>query len=206
MPLLTALFGTALLMGLGLSLVLMGSAETTLARRDRDGRSLARAARAAATLAVADLRALPSWAGVLQPGSPPELSAAAGRLAPGTLAPGVSWGGTLDLRALTSRVQADTDADGVPGDPSTWRLYGAADLASLVSGALGLPCFLVVWVADDRVDGDGDPSADTNGIIVVRGAAFGPGEGEAVVTLTVSREPVAGGPDVVRILTIRPGG
>jgi hypothetical protein len=205
-PLLTALFGTALLMGLGVSLVLMGSAETTLARRDRDARALARAARAVATLAIADLRALPSWTGVLQAGSPPELSAVPGRLAPATLFPVLPWGGVIDLGAVTSRVQAGTDANPAPGDPSRWRLYGAASLAALVPDARGHPCFLAVWVADDPVDGDGDPTVDNNGVIVVRGAAFGPGEGEAVVSLTVLREAVAGGPDVVRILTIRPGG
>jgi hypothetical protein len=205
--LLTALFATALLMGLGLSLVLMGSAETTLARRDRDARSLSRAARAVATLAVADLRALPSWSGVLASGSQPELSAVPGRLAPPTLTPALPWGGTLDLRAVTARTQAAIDASAIPGEPSRWRLYGAASLASLVPDAVGgMPCFLAVWVADDAVDGDGDPSADTNGVLLVRGAAFGPGEGEAVVLLTVSREVVLGGPAVVRILTIRPGG
>lgn len=207
MPLLTALFGTALLMGLGLSLVLMGSAETTLARRDRDARSLARAARGVALVAVADLRALPSWAGVLQPGSPPELSAGPGRLAPVTLSPVLPWGGLIDLRAVTSRVQAATDADPAPGDPSRWRLYGAASLVSLVPDAAGEhPAFLAVWVADDPVDGDGDPTSDNNGVILVRGAAFGPGEGEAVISLTVSREAADGGPDVVRVLTVRPGG
>ena len=70
----------------------------------------------------------------------------------------------------------------------------------------GNPAFLAVWVADDAVDGDGDPSADKNGVILVRGAAFGPGEGEAFVTLTVSRDPAAGNPAFVRILAIRPGG
>ena len=207
MPLLTALFATALLMGLGLSLVLMGSAETTLARRDRDARSLARAARAIATMAVADLRALPSWTAVLQAGSSPELSAVPGRLTPATLSPALPWGGAIDLRAATSRVQATTDANPLSGDPSRWRLFGAASLVALVPDAAGgTPCFLAVWVADDGVDGDGDPSADSNGVIWVRGAAFGPGEGEAVVSLAVSREAAAGGPDVVRILTIRPGG
>ena len=206
MPLLTALFGTAMLMGLGLSLVLMASAETTLAGRDRDARSLARAANAAATLAVADLRAMPSWAGVLQPGSSPELSAVPGRLAPATLTPVLPWGGALDLRALTSRIQAGSDADAVPGDPARWRLYGASALVSVVPDAAGgNPCFLAVWVADDPVDGDGDPSADTNGVILVRAAAFGPGAGEAFVTLTLGRDPPAGAPAIVRILTIRPG-
>lgn len=203
MPLLLALFGMAMLMGLGLSLVYMGSAETTLARRDYDARSLARAAHGAATLAVADLRALPSWAAVLQPGSPPELSALPGRLAPATLAPALPWGGALDLRAVTARIQAATDGDTVP---AAWRLYGAASLVSVVpDAARGSPCFLAVWVADDQADGDGDPSADNNGVILVRGAAFGPGEGEAFVTLAVSRQPGPDGPDLVQILAIRPG-
>jgi hypothetical protein len=206
-PLLTALFGTAMIMGLGLSLVLMGSAETTLARRDRDARSLARAASAAATLAVADLRALPSWAAILQPGTPPELSATPGRLAPATMTPVRPWGGVMDLRGVSLRIQAGTDADALPGDPARWRLYGAASLASVVpADAGGNSSFLAVWVADDAVDGDGDPSADKNGVILVRGAAFGPGEGEAFVTLTISRDPAAGNPAFVRILTIRPGG
>ena len=125
MPLLTALFGTAMIMGLGLSLVLLGSAETTLARRDRDARSLARAAGAAATLAVADLRALPSWAAILQPGIPPELSAMPGRLAPATMTPVRPWGGVMDLRAVSLRIQAGTRSRCPPGRPSemaaVWR-------------------------------------------------------------------------------------
>ena len=129
-----------------------------------------------------------------------------GRLAPGTLSPVLPWGGVLDLRAVTSRVQAGADSDAVPGDRSIWRLYGATSLASLVPEAVGgSPCFLAVWVADNPVDGDGDPSADTNGMLLLRAAAFGPGEGEAITTVTVSREANGGGPAIVRILTIRPG-
>ena len=66
MALMTALFATLLLMGLGLSILLLGSAETALAFRDRDSRALGYAARAAANAAAADLRALPSWAAVAQ--------------------------------------------------------------------------------------------------------------------------------------------
>jgi hypothetical protein len=205
--LLTALFATAMLMALGVSLVLMGSAETTLARRDRDARMLAHASRAAATLAVADLRAAPSWAAVLAPGADPLVSATPGRLLPGTSSVALPWGGSLDLRALTSRVQAEGNAAGVPGEPSEWRLYGAAILAAVVPEAAERnPCFMAVWVADDPVDGDGNPAADNNGILLLRAAAFGPGEGEAITTATVSREAPGGGPPVVRILAIRPGG
>src|SRR5437870_2413309 len=107
MALLTALFATALLMGLGLSILLLGSAETSLASRDRDSRALAHAARAAASVAAADLRALPSWVVVATPGATAEVSASPGQLIDSTLTPTVPWGGggVLDLRAVTARLQ-----------------------------------------------------------------------------------------------------
>src|SRR5687768_10840509 len=110
MALLTAVLTTALLMGLGLSVLLLGSAESTLASRDRDARALAFAARAAASVAIADLRALPSWASVGEPGVVPEVSATPARFVDSTLSPAAPWGGpALDLRALTVRLQAESD-------------------------------------------------------------------------------------------------
>ncbi len=111
MALLTALFATVLLMGLGLAVLLLGSAETILASRDRDARALGYASRAAAAVAAADLRALPSWALLVAPGVVPEVSATPGQFVDSTLAPAAPWGGpALDLRALTTRLQADSDA------------------------------------------------------------------------------------------------
>ena len=173
MALLTALFATALLMGLGLSVVLLGSAETTLASHDRDARALAYASKAAVAVAAADLRARPSWSALLAPGAVPEASASPGRFVDPTLAPAAPWNGDpLDLRALTGRLQADSDAvTSLGGDAPTWRLFEYGSLARLVPEASATsrnPYYLVVWVADDRGDGDGSPAADSNGIIVVR--------------------------------------
>jgi len=210
MALLTALFATALLMGLGLSVVLLGSAETTLASHDRDARALAYASKAAIAVAAADLRARPSWSALLAPGAVPEASASPGRFVDPTLAPAAPWNGDpLDLRALTGRLQADSDAvTSLGGDAPTWRLFEYGSLARLVPEASATsrnPYYLVVWVADDRGDGDGSPAADSNGIIVVRAVAYGPGEARSITEVSMSRQGVPGSPDLVRILTIRPG-
>jgi hypothetical protein len=134
MALLTALFATALLMGLGLSIVLLGSAETTLASHDRDARALAYASKAAIAVAAADLRARPSWSALLAPGAVPEASASPGRFVDPTLAPATPWNGDPpDLRALTGRLQADSDAvTSLGGDAPTWRLFEYGSLARLV--------------------------------------------------------------------------
>jgi hypothetical protein len=192
MALLTALFATALLMGLGLSILLLGSAETTLASRDREGRALGNAARAAASLATADLRALPSWVGVAAPGPVPEVSAITGQLVDSTLVPPAPWGGQpLDLRALTARLQAESDAAVSSGSALPWRLFSYGPLARLVpESGWQNPYYLIVWVADD------------GGNLVARSAAYGPGDGRSIIESSLIRE---SGTTRVRILTIRPG-
>jgi hypothetical protein len=193
MALLTALFATVLLMALGLAVALLGSAETILARHDRDARSLAYASRAAATVAAVDLGALPSWDDLFTAGSVPEVSASPGPFVDSTLTPDAPWGGpALDLRALTVRLQAETDAAAPSGGPApVWRLFEYGPLARLVPDAgFRNPCYLVVWVADE------------DGLVVTRVAAYGPDEGRSIVEVTMTR-PAA--PDPIRILTIRPG-
>lgn len=195
MALLTALFSTVLLMGLGLAILLLGSAETTLASHDRDARALGYASRAAAAVAAADLGALPSWAALGVPGVVPEVSATPGPFVDSTLAPAAPWGGSfLDLRALTTRLQADSDAAAPSGAPAApWRLFEYGSLARLVPAAASRnPYYLVVWVSDDH------------GIVVIRAMACGPSEGRAITELSVTRQVVQGAPDQFRVLTIRP--
>jgi len=192
MALLTSLFATALLMGLGLSILLLGSAETALAARDRESRALAYAARAGANIATADLRVLPSWAGVGAPGIVAEVSATAGQLVDSTLVPAAPWGGPrLDLRALTARLQAESDAVAPSGSAASWRLFSYGPMARLVpESGWQNPFYLVVWVADEGSN------------LVTRSVAYGPGDGRSITEASLVREPVTNG---VRILTIRPG-
>src|SRR5438045_2071387 len=141
MALLTALFASTLLMGLGLSLALLGSGEGTLAARARDAASAAYAARAAATLAFAELHLQPSWTVVLRPGAYPELSAAPAQIVDTTLMPTSPWGAALDLRALTTELQAETDAAGAPGDPIAWRLFAYGPMARVVAAGTWTPYY-----------------------------------------------------------------
>lgn len=202
MALLSALIATVLLMGLGVSIVLIGTVEGVLAAHDRAARALREASLAGAHLAIADLRVQPSWSAVLAAGIGP-VSAAPGRAIDTSLTPAAPWGGSsLDLRQLT--VEAASAADTGSGDPQLWRLYECGSLPGLVPGTAGTPFYLAVWVADDPADGDADPLVDANGILAVRAAAYGPGNGMAVIAVSLRKTGSPAGPAEVRVLTIRP--
>ena len=202
MALLFALIATVLLTGLGVSIVLMGTTETVLAAHDRTARALREASMAAVHLAVADLRAQPSWSAVLGAGTGP-LSAAPGRATDPTLTPAAPWGGPpLDLRQITVDVGAAADTGS--GDAQLWRLYEYGSLSGLIPGASTGPFYVAAWVADDPADGDGDPLLDANGIVSVRGVAFGPANMTAATAVSLRKTSPAAGPAGVRILTIRP--
>jgi hypothetical protein len=210
MALLTALFATTILMALGLSVALLGTADVTLAAHDREARGLTSASHAAATMAVADLHVLPSWSALIAAGLTADTSASPGRFVDSTLTPAAPWGGApLDLRALTMRLQAQSDAvASLGGDAPVWRLFEYGPVDRLVPGVrLASSYYLVAWVADDRADGDGDASTDSNGVVIIRAAALGPGSGRIDTEVSVFRQPAAaeGAPDSFRILTIRPG-
>ena len=203
MAVLSALFATVLLMGLGLSVALIGTTESTLAAQDRAARALRQASLAAAHLAIADLRLRPSWSAVLTAGSIAPLSAAPGTTVPASLTPSSPWDGSvLDLVQMTADVQAAADTGG--GDPQAWRLFASGRLDALVPDARAGPWYIAVWVADDLADHDGDPSIDSNGIISLRAVAFGPRQARVTTVVSVGKTPVPGGPDRVRVLTVRP--
>jgi hypothetical protein len=198
MALLTALFATALLMALGLSTLLLGSGETSLAYRDRDVRALAYASHAAATLAEADLLAMPasSWPLLGTAGAVTEMSAAPGSFVDSTLTPSAPWDGSpLDLRALTADLQQVSDAAAPSGGPAPpWRLLEYGPLRQLVPSAGSRnPYYLVVWVSDQA------------GVLAARAVAYGPGDGRSITEISVLRQTVPEGPDRLRVLTVRPG-
>jgi hypothetical protein len=84
-----------------------------------------------------------------------------------------------------------------------WALfsYGPLSAMSSESGALPSPDYVVVLVADDPAESDGDPSRDGEpgsgpgaGVILVRAEAFGPLEAHRVVQAAVARGRPAGPP------------
>ena len=202
MAVLSVILATTLLMGLGVSSVLLGTSEAVLAAHDRTARAMREASMAAVHLTVADLRRQPSWSAVLGAGVGP-VSALPGRLTEVSVTPVPPWGGPLlDLRQSTVDVQAAADTGS--GDPQIWRLYEFGPLSRVVPDASVPPLFVAAWVADDPADGDGDPLTDSNGILAVRAEALGPANSRAVTAVSIRKTALPGELAAVRILTIRP--
>ena len=177
MALLASLFATTMLACLGLSLVLLGSAETTLAAHDVRARTAAHAAEAVLSLAASELRARASWTAVLADGGP-DLCAEPGRFVDGSLTPPSPWdGSTLDLHALTVERQAAGDAQAPPGLGPVWRLFEYGPISRLVpSESRRHVSYVVVWAADGR-----------DGVVLLHATALGPGGSRAGVEMAVGR-------------------
>jgi hypothetical protein len=177
--LLTALFATTLLTALGMTVLLLGSAESTLAANDREADAAFQAARGGAALAVAELRAMPSWSGVT------------GTFVDSTLTPSPPWAGpAIDLSSVTSGLQADTVSNARGGVPvPVWRLFEYGPINRLIPAELRRhPYYLVVWVADSR------------GVLLVHSTALGAGGTTASVDVALNRSSEG----VPRLLSFRP--
>jgi hypothetical protein len=177
--LITSLFATALLACLGMSLVLLGSAEATLAGHDVQAQAAGHAAHAALALASSELRALPSWTGVVLPGAP-DICATPGRFVDDSL-PRAPWDGSaIDLHALTLKRQADSDAAAPPGvAPPVWRLFEYGPISRIVpSDAHRHPHYVVVWAADGR-----------EGTVRLHATALGPSGTMSSLDASVARLP-----------------
>jgi hypothetical protein len=196
MAVLFALVATTLLTAIAAAIALLGIEESMLAGSQRTAMSLRHASMGALHLAIADLRRTADWSVALNAGGVTQLSVLPSRFADSSLTPALPWGGSLDLAAMTARLQSAADAAAAAGDPQTWRLFAYGPLERNAPGIVRAPWYLAVWIADDRADSDGDPLRDANGIVSLRSVAIGPFEAIAVVEASLSH---------TRILTIRPG-
>ena len=157
-----------LLMACGYGLVTLGTVEQRLAFNHHAGSGAAQAADAAVERALADLVALTDFTPVLA-------GASVSSFRSGGPMPVLPDGTVGSLAVMTNEVQAITDADAAwGGDRPRWTLYAFGPINDL-AGAAGPVAkeYLVTWVADDRADGDNDPAADTNGLVMVLGRAYG---------------------------------
>jgi hypothetical protein len=171
----------ALLIGaIAAALVTLTTTETLIAASYRHGQEASYGAEAALERALHDLATMADWSPAL---SAPPTNITSG-FDDGEVAPRAPDGRTLDLVRLTAerqRVSDEHDGPAVFGaDSPQWRLYAHASVRALLASpeaapALNLPLYLVVWVADDESDGDGDPAVDSNGRILVCAMAFGAG-------------------------------
>ena len=190
--LLLALLVTTIVAVLGGALTLLVTSETLTSASYRTAQEAFYAADSGVGVVASELRQLAGWSAVLR--APP------GNLTSGfddgEMMPRAPDGTTLDLEQLTRAVQADSQARfgglGFDADVPVWRLYAHARLDRLLPGAPAIPAYVVVWVADDVDDGDGDAEHDANRVIMIRSVAFGLRGACRTIEATLARAIVAG--------------
>ena len=167
--LLTAVMITSLVAALAASLTFVVVTESRVARNHQSGQSGAYGAAAGVERLIGELRRLPAWQQV------PSTSSSSARFDDGWGVPTLPDGTSLDLGRLTATRQAASDIFYPPGaNRPVWNLYAHASLARISGTDPRVPGpYIVVWVADDADETDGDPSRDSNEILLVRAEAFG---------------------------------
>jgi hypothetical protein len=180
-----ALMVTALVATLGAALVFVVTADSLVDANHRASQQGLYAADAGLERAIGELRRLSSWQLVPAPGG----GSASVDFNDGALAPRLSDGRTLDLARLTTERQTESDlVYPAASDRPVWRLFGHASLNRMIAEARPALPYVVVWVADDPDDRDGDPGRDSNDILIVRSCAFGVRGARRAVEATVFRD------------------
>ena len=172
-------------------LVTLTTTETLIAASYRHAQEASYGAEAALERALHDLAAIPDWSHAW--------SRAAGQRH--VASTWTRWrrvrpdGRRSTWRALTAERQRESDDSDGPAmfgaDNPQWRLFAHAADTALCLHHLGrtahLPLYLVVWVADDESDGDGDPARDATGECWFMREAFGVGGARRAVEAGVAR-------------------
>jgi len=183
-----ALLLTILLALLGAGLLTLAGTETSIAASYRNGQEASYGAEAALERALTDLGVAADWTTVLA--APP--GSVVSTFDDGQASVRLADGRVVSLAALTMERQRESDGEAGPAaygaDSPRWRLFAHASIQDLVPApASGAPLYLVVWVADDGVDGDGDPWRDANGRIHVHAEAFGSSGARRGVAAVIER-------------------
>lgn len=179
-----ALMVTMLLSVLGGALVLLLNTETQISSHHRTAQDALYAAEAGLERLAGALRRTGDWSVVLASGCAGPTAALCDVASPARAGDGT----LLDLVALTAARQSDNAARYGSRGP-VWSLCAYAPVGRLLSlGPSPSPSYVVVWVADDVDDPDGDPLRDTNGVVVVRAEAFGTVGARRAVQVTVVRD------------------
>ena len=204
--LLAALIVMAIVAAMGLGLALTASLEPAAAANFEANRAARLAAEAGIAVAVHELAGMADWNAALAG------AAASTVLAGGAITVDLPDGSSAGLDELTARATcgrpgpcSDSDRRAFtaarpwgPNNPQ-WRVFGHTRLDRLVPQGDGLPpVVIVVWVADDPAELDGDPLTDSGVgpsgewrpggcVLAVRAEAFGPRFSHATQLATVAR-------------------
>jgi Tfp pilus assembly protein PilX len=204
--LLIALMCLMLMTGLGLALVLTTSTETLITGNFKHGSEGMYAADAGVERVMQDLLTVPDWNAVLagQVTSPFIDGPASGvrTMADGTTLNLAEATNMINCRKVTtcSTTEMNTSTEERPWsvDNPRWTLYAYGPLGNMLTGTLAATInsqmYVVVWVADDPSENDGNPLQDGNaqtnpgsGVLAMRAEAFGPNGTHRVIEATVAR-------------------
>jgi hypothetical protein len=191
--LILALVTSGLLAALGMSVLVTADVERQVAANASFSSQALAAAEAAVERELIDLRHADDWTPFLD-GT--ERSSFVGQ----SRQPTLPAGGVLDLDAVTVDLQSERRQGWSGANAPVWRLVAWGPLSGLATnGTIDSLQYLATWLADDPSETDDDPRADSNGVVIVRGEARGPGGSRRVVEATVSRA----GPAAVRVTAWR---
>ncbi len=190
-----ALVITMLLAVLGAGMLTLTSTETMIAASYRHAQEASYGAEAALERAMSDLAAIADWTVVI---ATPNVMSSLNDAASSVRLPD---GRTVSLAVLSAERQRESDDSAGPAmyraDNPQWRLFAHAPVETLLPPpATAPPLYLLVWVADDGSDGDGDPARDSNGRVIVHAEALGSGGARRGVEAAVARS----GNGVLRVL------
>jgi len=181
--LIIAMMVTMLLTALGIALVMLTTTETQITMNFRNGQEALYAADAGVERVVQDLLMVPRWNDLLN-----------GTVTSGfvdtTMTPRLpDYGDVINLTTGTAQLQQETDSQNLwgPNNP-VWRLYAWGRVTNLLpTDTIDSYMYIAVWVADDPSEIDGNPLADTNGVLTLHSEAYGMGGTRKVIEITVAR-------------------
>ena len=195
--LLMALVTAALVTAVATTMVMSSSTDLVITGNTRASMEAMYAAEAAGQRAIGELATIGDWSTVLA-APPGNVTATFDEGETMVRAPD---GRSLSVPVLTAARQtasAVTYGPGFGADSPVWRLFGHADIRALLPpGVTSPPAYVLIHVADDGGDGDGDPERDANGQLIVYAEAYGVSGAHRAVELAVSRVT----PGTIRVLS-----
>jgi hypothetical protein len=192
--LIIALMSMMLLTALAAAVVMVTNTETMISANHRNSQEALYAADAAVERIVQDLLMTPRWNDVLA-GTVQSSFIDGAMTSTKTLPTGGSMVLCCGTNTATSQLQSETNTLNLWGaNNPQWKLFAWGPLADVLSNSqIDSTIYVAVWVADDpadSVDGatpDGNPLADSNGVLTLHAEAIGAGGTRKVVEVTVAR-------------------
>jgi len=180
--LILVVMATALMAALGMALLVLTSMERRMAANHRWSVQTMYGAQAAVARGLVELRRGADWSGLLTGSSTSTFTDSTRR-------PPLPAPGRVDLDVISAELQAESNSasNWGPNNP-VWRLFMWGSLAAMTgTPAQDTRTYVAVWVADDGMETDGDPRAETNGVVLLHAEAYGPSLTRHVVDVTASK-------------------